>query len=125
MQRMHGCGMFHTAPTVLRTVQQNSCIFLYRHRLHIVAGITGAEQPHSTAIGEPLKTINNSYEKNEIALTNVNVGRYTVTFEHVDPDNVNKVVQVGTIKNVEVKQGKDMSAAKTELSTADAEMEAN
>lgn len=74
--------------------------------------------------GEPLKTINNSYEKNEIALTNVNVGRYTVTFEHVDPDNVNKVVQVGTIKNVEVKQGKDMSAAKTELSTADAEMKA-
>lgn len=51
-----------------------------------------------------------------------NEGTYTLTFEYVDPNNWNKLLASGIIKNIEVKQGKTQSSATTVVSTAQAEI---
>lgn len=68
---------------------------------------------------EPAATITNTYKSQELAQTAVVEGTYTVTFELINPDN-NKVLKKGTLKNVEVKMGKNKEDATTSISTGDA-----
>lgn len=68
---------------------------------------------------EPAYTISNTYKSQELAQKAVGEGTYTVTFELINPDN-NQVLKKGTLKNVEVKMGKDKEDATTSISTGDA-----